>query len=438
MEPSSSLEDFAWIATLLLGMMASLTQFRVMAIMTGLVCVSTATLAWEPDWELGAITLYAQDIAFAILGFGAVSRLLLGGAMTALQRTWLALSILFLLEFLRGAMTHGVMPAGVGYRPFFYLSVGALYFSTWNYDLRMIQGVQRLWLSVAGALLLATLFLWSVEDFTWSSPFYSLGSLYEPWRVVNAGAALWMAQAALLSLLAWSTPHAGMGGRLVALALACVVVMLQHRSVWAALLGGGAVLTLLEPRLRKIVPPILLITTLGFLLLTLLLEAAGLSITTGLSAAVSEPFDDEHSTFAWRVEGWRILVERTFAGGFFSILLGDGFGVSYERTIGWGLTKVSPHNFFVQTFIQTGLAGTLGLLWFFLRLARGLLREERQEVAGLPLNQGSVHLALLVSTLLFSFTYSPGYEQSLLWGMAMVLFGERRRAAAPPLPHPLS
>jgi O-antigen ligase len=105
--------------------------------------------------------------------------------------------------------------------------------------------------------------------------------------------------------------------------------------------------------------------------------------------------------------------------------LGQPFGSGYYRKIAeFGASysaEYTPHNFYVQTLLRTGVVGSI--LFLSLMLATGM--GSYRALAGMKGDRGpefGVRLFLLVSLLMqavFFMAYGARLEQGLLFGLAM-------------------
>lgn len=377
--------------------------------------------------ETGYFRILTLDLVSIVAGGAAIIRLLSTGRLDRLQLFWIAVTVVLAGAFLHGAAAHGPATAGIFYRRFFYLTTATLYVMTFPWPSVDLDRFAQLWLGAAAALVGFAALLWLVPDIAAYGPMASDRQrfAFEAQRVLPAASALLLSQAALIGIAAWS---GGKGSPMLRpLAIACLLasILLIHRSVWVATAAGLLVLTTIST--RALVPVIAASGVAAFAGLAVVVLVGGLGhdlLASPISEAVGEALSSD-SSIAWRISGWDILVNRTLAGGALSTLVGNGFGVGYERLIGWARFDFSPHNIYVEIFINAGLVGA-GLWTLFHVVALLRLWLGRSEEDGTVLDRRAA-VAVLVSLMTFGLPYTPSPEQGLMLGVIAVIAGRSFR-----------
>ncbi|WP_448188451.1 O-antigen ligase family protein [Azospirillum sp. sgz301742] len=380
-------------------------------------------------------TVSPADLIFIIAMIAGSVRLLLRGGFTRIQFVWMATVLVLLVAFGIGALQYGFDTATTFYRRYFYLSAGTLYALSFTWTSNDLDRLARIWLAAAGALVCYTLLAWIDPDIaTLAGPtVFSNYAEYEAERVLPSSSAFLIAEAGLLCLAAWSRLDVLPLYRAAAIPFLLIAILLYHRSVWFVMLVAIAVLPLLNPRAVLRIGLALLIVPLGLAVVWLVGLGFGQDVlSASMSSAIMEPLNDD-STLSWRLTGWRILVDRTLAGGLPSILFGSGFGIGYERLIGWSTIQYSPHNLYVELFINAGIAGSgLWILWLLMVLRR--LWSGGDD--GGQLLDRAASMALFVAVAAFGLPYTPAMEQGILVGAiaALAMRLESRRTMPVPAP----
>jgi O-antigen ligase len=75
---------------------------------------------------------------------------------------------------------------------------------------------------------------------------------------------------------------------------------------------------------------------------------------------------------------------------------------------------VSPHNFYLQTFLNIGGAGLLVLLMIYIGTLRSLMKQKQS-------TQYVAYTLIIISQLLYFMTWNSSYEQGILLGSAIML-----------------
>jgi len=347
----------------------------------------------------------------------------------------LLFGLLIFISFLRGVLPYG-SEAGIDFRPYFYFFAATLYFMSFPVDSYRLKRLSTLWFLAAGALVLLVAFRWIATAFglpiglpQWMGR-EQLGVLEENiggLRAINAAQALFLLQAFLLSLYLWLLPNSSRLWRLSGVVLLPVLVLLQHRTVWIVSILSVLLVVLRERKLRSKAFAALLggVVVSTSVLLGLFLFGENLdAVTEPVSRAAAEPYT-QRSTFAWRLDSWRVLLTEGYLSTYTDYLFGKPFGAGYTRHLSlagtgeWrtGAVHASPHNYYVQTLLRVGIVGLGVLIYVYAAL---LLRLRR-----FRFSQTKAYFApramyvLLFTQLIFFFAYPSSYEQGILLGLAI-------------------
>lgn len=354
------------------------------------------------------ITVFPQDIVFGLLLAAGIWRYLLRRAPLDRSRVLiLGLMLLLLLSLARGISMYGAKTAGVEVRGFFWFFSGSLYFSSFPYGRRTTARLIRQWHLAACALLAIAVFRWIATGVhlpiaqSWADPGQPA------MRVLNSNGALFLCVAFFFSIfLHLSRTGAGWQRKLY-LVLGPSILLLQHRTVWIVALAGLAILFREHAQsLRKVAVTLAAMLAFGIVLLFATF-GADFVLASLLESATSS------DTLLWRVAGWwELLANRNT--GFTGFLIGDPFGAGFARMIGHTRVEVSPHNFYVQTFLRLGILGLVLVVWLYgsqLRACRTLAAQPSTRFSA------RVWQVFLLFHLIYFMTYNLGYEQSLVLGM---------------------
>ena len=147
-----------------------------------------------------------------------------------------------------------------------------------------------------------------------------------------------------------------------------VVVIAQHRSVWAAA-ALGLVAVLIGSGRRQGRKPVLGLTVLGAWALLLAWTSGTLAGTQILESA------SNRNTLDWRTTNWQLLISQAIASGPSTVVSGDPFGSKaglrqMATTRVW--TEVQAHNWYVTIFLYLGI---VGLITYVTLLASALVKS---------------------------------------------------------------
>jgi hypothetical protein len=336
----------------------------------------------------------------------------------------LGMMVLTAWSIVRGIGVGGFQTAANDSRiGFFQVFAFALYVATAPLSAAMNRAISRAWLAAVAAYVLLSLTGWA--DAGLHAAHASLIEAGAPVdaRPVPANAALVLAQGAVLLLCPLtsdpSVPVAARGDRsgtrrhhliryTLALLLFVCVILLQHRTVWAAAAVVAVMYWALRPSqaVQRVV-----VAVAGVLVSLLTIVCFGLGAFGSVGSTLAASFadvQDTHSTFAWRVLGWQELLSAPRPWD--EWLLGLPFSSGYARIVEGRLVTVSPHNYYVHIALRLGLVGLVLLLAVYVLIWR---RLPRGGLDGLSLR------LLIVSQLVFCVSYSAFPEQGLLLGLCL-------------------
>lgn len=383
-----------------------------------LVLVGADVLQVPVEIVVGSLRVTELDVGFGVLAVAAVARVIRSPALSPLQ--WLLLALLVLV----GASTvNGVLEFGIGTavneaRTHVRFIAAALYFSTVEGDGSRFDRLARAWFAVAGFLVVLTVVRWLglVAGFTGA---WWMGGA-DDLRVIDGFSTLVLVQ---VLLIIWGTkPPVPRWATVAGPVLLAAVVLLQHRTLWVALAVGALVWAVRDRRIATRVVPAFLLAILvgGVLVFTVFGDPA--SIRQDLEASATNA-----DTFQWRAEGWYQLLFVRGPDEPVEVAFGLPFGSGYDRRIAGQTISVSPHNFFVEIYLRTGV---LGVFVTTLLFAVTLHRLQRRAGWGRFLHADAL-LVILVTQLLFLQTSHPSAEQGIFMGLALATAAGGRRAAAP-------
>ncbi|MGW0988056.1 O-antigen ligase family protein [Streptomyces sp. NPDC002486] len=325
---------------------------------------------------------------------------------------------------LRGVAAFGVEAAGNDARVYFgHFLAFALYVATLPLSAPLSRVVPRAWLASAAVYALLSVVGWLGRGLHSLTTHVAVNGVTVDPRPVPAGAALVIAQGAML-LLCPPVPDRSAsgpgesGGRKIArrgvlaapsaFLLLVLVALLQHRTVWVAVAAVAAGWWVLRPAPagQRLTSAIAAGVALSFAALLYSIGAFGT-----IGASLADSFNETQGTrssFVWRVLGWQELLNaaRTPMQWF----LGSPFGSGYVRSIEGGLVTVSPHDYYLHLVLRLGLVGLFALLALYVVVWRRLGRG----------GEGNLVLRLvIIGQLVLFVAYSAPPEQAVLLGWCL-------------------
>ncbi len=376
-----------------------------------------ASDGWPPATVVAGFTILPDDVLFAGLLLAALLRLLRAPTVTVPQRLLLGLAALAAWSTLRGIGIYGLGAAVNELRDFLYYLGGALYFSTALPTRETRARFATYLLRLATLLVVVVLVRWAVLPVVPSTVPFLARSEEGGIRVIDSRWALLMAQAAMVLAPGWFRGGMGRGRTWLLGLLVLETLVLQHRTVWLALIGGIGMLVLSSPELgRRVMRAVAAVTVVSGALILVL-------IGTEESALPQSPVDP--NTVVWRYEGWAALVGQDL-GGVEELALGRPMGSGYERQIRGYTVDVTPHNYFLQVFLRMGGAGVV-LLLLLLRVTMRRLRTAAGSDDDL-LSPPILRIVIAMAAL-FLVAWKPDEIQGIILGLAVA-------AAYPNVPVP--
>ncbi|MCE0763106.1 hypothetical protein LWC35_09310 [Pseudonocardia kujensis] len=377
-----------------------------------------------PSVRLGGMRVGVTDLVAALVLAAAVARCLRLRRFSRYQYWLVLLGTVLLVSLLLGIASHG-QSAVSDSRQYLFFVGAALYMATYRPTAGLYDRIGRIWLLGAGLMVMLAcvrwLHLYAGIDFGVPAEINGVDTAV---RVLDGPYTFFLAGPLLLTIPCWLKRGQARWVRWLGVVLLIVVVALDRRTVWLALLVGVAVLLLRGRRLKA---------------RSIALVAAA-SVLTAVVFAGDVLGRDETppgsvtstGSVTWRVEGWQDLVD-SWSASPVNWLLGEPFGSGFARTVEGTNIDAHPHNFYIETMIRAGLGGLVALL----ALTVGLLRRLwRVHLGDWRLFDPGVLAPLLAMQLVWYLTWVPGLEQGIVTGMAVAVAGAiaRRKAASRLLP----
>jgi hypothetical protein len=359
----------------------------------------------------GDTRLYVTDVVSASILAAALARVLRLRRFDRFQRWLLLLGVVLGVSLLRGMAAYGMQTAVNDFRQYLFFFGVALYFSTFAPSPGLSARIGRIWLVMTVPMMLLVSLRW-LQNFAG----LHLGVPAAKWgadaaiRVIDGPYVFLLAQAFVLTIPAWRRGQQTRWQRLLSVLLLLMVVALNRRTAWLAVLVGIAVVMLRDRRLGR---RALTLVVLGGLLAAVAFVALG-----GLKEGAEQPVAQQGTgNLTWRIQGWSELV-----GGWAhnppSWIVGEPFGSSLAREIDGSVITSNAHDFYIQTMIRAGIPGLIALLVLTVGVMRALWRTPAR-APGL-LDAGMMP-ALLAMQVVWYLTWIPGSEQGIVTGLAMAM-----------------
>lgn len=363
------------------------------------------------DVLVGPMRVSPQDILLVLLSTASIARLLRLERLNTPQRLLIVIILLAAWSLTRGISIFGIQTAvNEARRPLRFL-VTALYFSTVEPRRDLLNRLGWIWLSATSALVIIVLARWAGGAAGLSNYFFT-GS-EGPVRVIHSDEALILAQSALIALPLFLDRTRNLT-RYITPALLPLVVVLQHRTVWLATLAGTMYVLHRERAVAQRVLVVLMGAAVVFLLLV--------NTVFGNVSEVSEQLSDSAqrtNTFEWRVAGWMALLDQAGPESPAEVAVGRPYGSGWERrlSVAGNTVTVSPHNFYLETFLRSGVLGLTTLLALYAFALRATLRRTGAKRPDLILFSPNLLHVVVAMQLIYYSTYAADTAQGMLLGV---------------------
>ena len=279
---------------------------------------------------------------------------------------FLAWYVILGVNLLLGVKTYGLQTAINEFRVYLYIIATFAFVSSLNVN-RLLPELSKMWMYTAACLMLAAVFG------------YADGNLTREDRPLDSHPTYFLLQAGIIGLFLWRA-HC-LRPALYPVALACFpfIVLLQHRSVWAVTLFSVVIIFLFMPELRSMLLKVGAVAAVVFG--TLAFAFFGEAISGAISTSYKEAVNVDNvgsNTLFWRFEGWKNLLSGEQMDSPREILLGNSFGRGWEREVttssGESIKKnVTPHNYYIQNLLRSGVLGTCVWLASIFLILKGLI-----------------------------------------------------------------
>ncbi len=417
-----------YVLALLLGVLIpALGVLCFTSFSAGLV-LTTCMFAVEAMWiEVGGlqfgIKLYYTDFVLVLVATVAVLRFLTVRNIPRWHWAWGLYLLAFAVSLGSGLLTYGSV-AGVQARGYFYCFAAGSYAMSFKLGRADIERVLSALACIALLILAICVYRWTVFYLPISEllPDGGVYNIDGAIRVVYAREAMVLGQVFVASLF-----FAGLGrgvtlARFVSPFVLMAVLVLQHRSVWLAVLVGlmGGLMVGRSRRGSKLSQVLLLFAILAAISLPMLMSESLSGVTSQVTGSAASAVEGS-GTVGERFQNWQGLIKMWASGGPRSLLFGQSFGTDATRFVqdGSGISRkidYAAHNHFVQTLYNMGLVGLFGFLALVVHCVKGLYRLSAD---GAGDGVAEMLLTLLLMQLAYYVPYSSDYLQSFILCVAV-------------------
>jgi hypothetical protein len=320
---------------------------------------------FAPRVSAAGLQIGPLDALAAVMLASAAARAVVGRLRGPHVAAVVVLTGLLFVNIVRGIATVGMQLTVNEARPWIYL-IAAVTFCA-------VAPIRdpRWWTAVAFVyctwLLLRSSMAFAVSGVQQATSYIEIdGQLADP-RPVTAAAAAVLAQVILFILAARTRRGRGLVAVVV---LGGALILLQHRTVWFAAIGGltylafGALREGGRQRLAAVVASGGTVLAVSLALLSGTVESSAVVLS-------AENITASDNTFAWRVTGWQELLQQQTTS--VSALIGNPFGGGFRRLVGGEVVDVSPHSHYLETFLRFGVLGLAASIVLLVLAWRGAI-----------------------------------------------------------------
>ncbi len=374
--------------------------------------------AWfiEPPSVNIGLNIYLYDVIFIPLLLCAFYRLIAKQEWPYASPLWIGYGLILFYGLYFSIKQYG-SAAGVDFRNFFYYWTGTLYFMSFAYSKAMLDRILKYWLLISTVLLLIVYFRF-VADFLHlpiSATWIAADSTNVRFRVIHSEPTFLLGVTVIILFYRYVMPDWKQPSRILTVLFLVAVIVLQHRSVWAAtLLAIASMFFLPGIKKHKLIGKLTVLGVIGMILLMpLLFSGLADNFITTITDSAERATNLSTGTFGARQKGWKMVMEYWSKLDFMHQILGDPFGGGYA-----GHPR-APHNWFFQALLRVGMLGSF-FIWLFyvgllFRLYFTILKNTEDRL------YPTLFLMLFVSQLTYYIPYAPQPEHGILLGIAASL-----------------
>lgn len=390
----------------------------VVIILMGVAMVADAASIHPLAIHLG-LWIYPSDAFAGVAAGGLVFRVLFMGKRNMVPMAWWVLGVVQFVLFAWGLTMHGT-GAGVDYRTHFAAWAGAAYLATFTQDERFIRRLLLAVQFIAFGMMAVAVYRWvgSVIDMRFAREVDFFITTGVPFRVLWVAPTFMIALAMLTSIFYAATDQKKGGDWLLVMLFAAFVLVLQHRTVWVAGMGGVGMLAFMLSKARAGVGMKMAAAGIGLIVLVGVL-ATSLQGVSGSIQSQAEKAVSKGGTFqGGRVSSWTVLLKDwATSGSPVTYLVGKPFGGGYDRYLSAYATEAvhnQPHNYYVHLLYRGGLIGLGAFLWVMWHAAAAVRRQLAGGDAYAPLL-----MAILTALLLYYIPYAVSYDHAIFLGLLL-------------------
>ena len=382
-----------------------------------------AAFAGLPSFQLG-INTQPTDIVFVVLAVIAILRVLFARDVPPKSIYWILFGVTLAGSFVVGLAKFGTT-AGVEFRSTFYFWFGVAYFATFPMDDKRLASVAW-WIMAGGvAMLSITVFRWIADAVDWDINVMWRGvGDFVPFRVMRSSEAFLMAEALIVSAFFIARDRSRVHWIWVPFYLATIIV-LQHRSVWLAMVAGMISIYVVMPALtrRRLTLPFAGGLALVFAAAVVLLALGKLGgVTESVESQAEAATSLDKGTTGSRIYSWGQLIgDLSPVSAVVGKPYGSGF-VRFDSDTAEGKVEWAPHNHYVQTLLREGIIGLALFVLTYAVTMRRLLFIDDFDRSKLP---ARLLFSILVMAVVMYVPYGPTYDHAIPLGIALSMTAGR-------------
>jgi O-antigen ligase len=363
--------------------------------------------------EIGQYSINIMDVLSAYLISIAVVRLILRGKWKKNEVvTVLFFGGLLFISWVRGTILFDLETSTNAMRTSLYFFATLFYTATLDFSSELLRKFV-FWLGWAGfGLIVIVVFRWImvgldlVSVYDWIAP---NGAMV---RVISGAATFLLLQISIFIYYGANPRQNRILANLVILAIIGMIFVLQQRTVWVIFFISLLSIVVLKSKLRGTI-------VLGFLCVVVLIICFFAWNNYSIEDLTGTSLDLRNLN--WRILGWQTLLTPERFQSILDYFIGQPFGTGYDRYIlqSTSAITVSPHNFYIQTFLNIGGLGLITLFTIYGSLLKSLWKARSTQL-------GQLFILLLISQLVFYLSYAPSFEQGILLGLALLIAQQNR------------
>lgn len=378
-------------------------------------CIYLRNIAKDliPLINLGGINVYPEDTIITILLVASfykfINNILAKKVILKMEHFLYYVILIFLIfSFIRGVKIFGTRSVFNEARGFYYFYSTSIFFFSFKFSKEILIRFMRtigIWL-VYYSIIALVLLGFGIHLVTGDQV------LYTKYRVIDSSQALTLLQILIVIIINKIENNKNNLTKLF-LPILLIIIIVQHKSIWVAL--AICIVTIFIEYRKNLINSIKTFMRYILTIVLILIIVMMTPIKSDILKSYDSIFNKQDSTLIEREKGWHVLLEEHNLDKNLNYYFGNPIGSGFARYQSGELVNYSPHNYYIETLLRIGYLG----LGFFIALYLTMLIKIIKN-RNLNLRYKNILITMLVSQIVYFYTYGPNFEQGIVLGICIL------------------